>query len=85
MTKTDILFSPEVIAYCEKVGIYELHSRKYNTITYYSYYGSEGFYRITRNLKTGHEVRKQLRYAWNKPPKFLLTKDGATKYNYFVG
>ena len=65
----------KAIIYCEDHGIYEFTSRG-NILTYYSYFGSEGFYRITHNLKTGHEVRKQLRYAWNKPPKFLLTKDG---------
>lgn len=75
--------TPEVLAYCEKYGIYELYSEKGNVITYYSYYGKEGFVRVTKNVKTGREVRKMLRYR--KTPKFLKTKDGCTKYNYFTG
>ena len=72
-----------VLLYCEKWGIYELHSEKGNVITYYSYYGNEGFIRVTKNVKTGREVRHPLRYK--KIPKFLLTKEGYTKYNYFTG
>lgn len=72
-----------VLEYCEKYGIYELYSEKGNTITYYSYYGKEGFIRVTKNVKTGREVRKMLRYR--KTPKFLKTEDGCTKYNYFTG
>ena len=72
-----------VLRYCEKYGIYELYKEKGNVITYYSYFGNEGFYRITKNVVTGREVRKHLRYK--KVPKFLLTKEGWTRYNYFVG
>lgn len=72
-----------VLKYCEKYGIYELHAEKGNVITYYSYYGREGFYRVTKNVKTGKETRKALRYK--KIPKFLKTKEGYTKYNYFTG
>lgn len=72
-----------VLRYCEKYGIYEVYSVKGNVMTYYSYFGGEGFYRITKNVVTGREVRKHLRYT--KPPKFLLTPEGYTKYNYFTG
>ena len=72
-----------VLIYCEKYGICELYAEKGNVITYYSYFGSEGFYKITTNVRTGREVRKHLRYK--KTPKFLLTKDGYAKYNYFTG
>ena len=73
-----------VLEYCEKHGIYELYSEKGNVITYYSYYGKEGFIKVVKNVKTGREVRKVLRYDYRKPPKFLKTEDGC-KYNYFTG
>lgn len=67
-------------------GIYEVYSRRGNSIVYYSYFGKEGFYKVTKNVVTGFEKRKSLRYAWNKPPKFLISKEnGGTKYNYFEG
>ena len=71
-----------VLSYCEQYGIYNLYSEKGNIITYYSYFGDEGFYKITKNVKTGKEVRKHLRYK--KTPKFLRPAEGV-KYNYFVG
>lgn len=79
----DAFSNPIILEYCEKVGIYEIYSHKGNVITYYSYFGGEGFYRITRNCKTGFEARKHLRYK--KVPKFLKTKEGWNLYNYFVG
>ena len=75
--------SDAALAYCEKHGIYEVHSEKGNVITYYSYFGSEGFIRVTQNLKTGKGVRKHLRYK--KIPRFLLSKEGYARYNYFTG
>ena len=72
-----------VLRHCEKYGIYELYKEKGNVITYYSYFGNEGFYKVTKNVATGREVRKHLRYK--KVPKFLLTKEGWTRYNYFTG
>lgn len=72
-----------VLCYCEDHGIYEIYSEKGNVITYYSYYGNEGFYRVTKNVKTGREVRKHLRYK--RTPKFLKTKEGYTRYNYYTG
>lgn len=71
-----------VLEHCEKHGIYQLYKEQGNVITYYSYFGSEGFIKVTRNCKTGREVRKHLRYK--KVPKFLNTPDG-TLYNYFCG
>lgn len=73
----------DVILYCEKHGIYELYGVRGNVITYYSYFGNDGFYKIIKNIKTGKEIRKSLRYK--KVPKFLLTSEGYLKYNYFVG
>lgn len=73
----------DVILYCEKHGIYELYDIKGNIITYYSYFGTDGFYKIIKNIKTGKEIRKSLRYK--KVPKFLLTPEGYLKYNYFAG
>lgn len=73
----------DVILYCEKHGIYELYGVRGNVITYYSYFGNDGFYKIIKNIKTGKEIRKSLRYK--KVPKFLLTSEGHLKYNYFVG
>ena len=71
-----------IICYCEQHGIYEIYKTVGNTIIYYSYFGREGFYKITKNIVTGREVRKHLRYT--KPPKFLVSSNG-TRYNYFTG
>lgn len=77
------MFNTEsVLLYCEKYGIYELYKEKGNVITYYSYYGNEGIFKVTVNTKTGFEIRKHLRYK--RIPKFLITPDGV-RYNYFVG
>ena len=71
-----------ILCYCEKYGITEVYKVRGNTITYYSYFGGEGFYRVTKNVATGYERRKNLRYA--KPPKFLNGQYGV-RYNYFCG
>lgn len=71
-----------ILLYCEKYGIYELYKEKGNVMTYYSYFGREGFYKVTVNVKTGKEIRKHLRYR--KVPKFLKGEYGV-RYNYFVG
>lgn len=77
------MFNTEtVLLYCEKHGIYQLYKEKGNVITYYSYFGEEGLYKVTKNVKTGKEIRKHLRYK--KIPKFLVTPKGVL-YNYFVG
>ena len=48
------MFNTEaVLLYCEKYGIYELYKEKGNVITYYSYFGNEGMYKVTKNVKTG--------------------------------
>ncbi len=71
-----------VLRYCELHGIYEVYKEKYGVITYYSYYGSEGFYKVTVDTTTGKETRKHLKYK--KVPKFLMGEHGV-RYNYFVG
>ena len=73
----------DILRYCEDNGIYEVYAIQGNTITYYSYYGADGFYKITKNIKTGKETRQKLRFK--KAPKYLKTKDGYTRYNYFTG
>ena len=75
--------SNEVIKYCEQHGIYEVYKVVGNVITYYSYFGNEGFYKVTHNIVTGEETRNHLKCK--KAPKFLFTENGATKYNYFCG
>lgn len=74
--------TPEILNYCETVGVYELYKEKGNVITYYSYFGNEGLYKVVRNCKTGKETRTHLKYK--KIPKFLITPNG-TRYNYFCG
>ena len=71
-----------VLRYCEAHGIYEVYKERGDVITYYSYFGSEGFYKVTVDTTTGKETRKHLRYK--KAPKFLLGEHGV-RYNYFVG
>lgn len=70
-----------VLLYCEAHGIYEVYKEKGNIISYYSYFGNEGFYKVTVNVVTGKGNRKHLRY--NNIPKFLKGEFGV-KYNYFV-
>lgn len=75
----------EAIAYAEKIGIYEIWKQRGNVITYYSWYPDNlkhPILKVTRNLKTGKETRKHLRYK--KVPKFLVTPEG-TLYNYCCG
>lgn len=68
------IFSNEnVLKYCEKVGIISVYSRKNDEIVYYSYFGNEGYYKVTKNVVTGAETRKHL----NKKPN--------AEYNYFCG
>ena len=71
------------IRHCEKYGIYEIYKQHHNRLIYYSFFGSEGFYRIEKDLMSGEEKRTHLRYK--KTPAFLLTKEGYTRYNYFTG
>ena len=80
----------EKLLYMEKIGICEIYSETLKTITYYSYFGSEGFYKITKNLESGKETRNHMK--WTKAPKHLLVETTfmgepftATKYNYFCG
>lgn len=68
--------------YCENHGIYEVYKEKGNVITYYSYYGNDGFYKVVTNVLTGKTERTHLRYK--KVPKFLKGEHG-TRYNYFTG
>lgn len=59
------------LCYAEKIGIYHFEVRG-SKIIYISYYGSEGFYKVTRDLLSGKETRKHQ----------ASTKK---KYNYFCG
>lgn len=74
------------IRYAEKIGVY-VFKVKWPEIRYWSFYGEEGWLFVRHNLVTGEETRKR-RVKWRGPdsiPGFLLTANGATKYNYFVG
>ena len=77
-----IKLSKKALKYCEEHGIYEVYSERGNVITYYSYYGNEGFYKVVKNIKTGKEIRKHLRYK--KIPEFLRGDD-CVLYNYYTG
>lgn len=73
----------EALAYCEEHGIYEVYKQRGNVITYYSFFGKEGFLKVTKNIKTGKETREDLRYK--EVPKFLISENGGVLYNYFTG
>ncbi len=73
-----IFANEDALLYCEKIGIYAVHKRVGNIITYYSYFGNEGFYKVTHNVKTGAETRKHM--IWRQTPKWL-----GNNYNYFCG
>lgn len=74
------------IRYAENIGVYEFIVR-WPEIRYWSFFGTEGWWFVRHNLVTGEERRK-LGALWRgrgNIPKFLLTPDGCTKYNYFTG
>ena len=80
----------EKLLYMERIGIIEIYSETLKTITYYSYFGDEGFRKVHKNIETGKETRKRMK--WEKAPKHLLVETTflgkpftATKYNYFCG
>lgn len=62
----------EKLLYMERIGIIEIYSETLKTITYYSYFGTEGFYKVHKNIETGKETRKHI----SRKPK---------NYNYFCG
>lgn len=68
--------SDKALEYCERVGVYEVWREKGDILTYYSYFGSEGFYKVEKNLMSGEEKRTHLK----SKPKAI-----GYRYNYFVG
>ena len=69
LTKKD--YEHEALIRAEKIGVYE-YEVKGNKMIYISYFGSEGFYKVTHNLDTHEETRKH--------------QDTTKKaYNYFCG
>ena len=71
------------LRYRERCGIYQTYSETLKTMTWYSYFGSEGFYKVHKNIETGKETRKHMK--WIKCPKHLRTSDGWDLYMYFEG
>lgn len=69
MTNFELL----AIQRAEKIGVinYEVNEKK-GTMSYISYFGKEGFYKVVRNLLTGEETRTPQK-STKKP------------YNYFCG
>lgn len=63
----------------EKIGVYEYKVTD-NLMIYYSFFGSEGFYKVTHNLDNGKETRKHIKA---KKPKAEWYEKG--HYNYFCG
>jgi len=61
----------------ERIGVYEYKVKK-NIMSYYSFFGGEGFYKVEHNLDTHMEIRTHLKYK--KTPKHLIGK-----YNYYTG
>lgn len=81
----EIFANHDVIRYCEDHGIYEVYSLRGNIITYYSLY-SEGMYKVQRNINTGKESRKLLRYKnIRRLPRMFYGANGGCKYNYMEG
>lgn len=76
----------KALAYCERVGIYEYQVNGH-LLEYWTFYGqSEGWMFVRYDLEQEKEVFRGANIPWNGTiPKFLLTEDGATKYNYMEG
>ena len=70
--------SDALLKHCETYGITAVYKETGNIATWYSYFGNEGFYKVSYNTKTGHQTRQRLRYK--RAPKFLNGN-----YNYFCG
>ena len=70
------------ICFEEKYGIYEIYSETLKTITYYSFFGGDGWVKVHVNLETGKQTRKLMN--WKTCPKHLKSENGM-RYNYFCG
>lgn len=73
----------EQIIWCEKVGVYEVYKQTEKTITYYSFYYGEGFYKVVKDFESGAEHRTLLKAQ--RTPKHLLSPEGHPLYNYCTG
>lgn len=63
----------KALCHAEDIGIYSYTANpKKRTMTYYSYFGSEGFYKVVHHLDSGFEVRTHLNSTKHE-------------YNHFVG
>ena len=91
MTRTEEAFEEakkwenQALRYAESIGIYEYEVNDH-FIEYWSFFGNEGWYFIRHDLEAGKEVFRGANIPWDGLiPRFLLTEDGATKYNYMEG
>lgn len=63
----------KALCHAEDIGVYSYTTNtKKRTMTHYSRYGSEGFYKVVYHLDSGFETRTHLNSTKHK-------------YNYFVG
>lgn len=63
----------KALCHAEDIGVYSYTTNpKKRTMTYYSYFGSEGFYKVVHHLDSGFETRTHLNSTKHE-------------YNYFVG
>ena len=69
----------------EEIGVIE-YKVNGSLMEYWSFYGSEGWYFIRYDLELEKEVFRGANIPWNGViPAFLMTKTGATLYNYMEG
>jgi hypothetical protein len=78
----------EALKYAETVGIYE-YELNGRFMEYWSFYGQgEGWMFVRYDLGQRREAFRGANIPWDgetQIPRFLLTPDKATKYNYMVG
>ena len=75
----------DAIRYSESIGVYEFDVNGH-FMEYWTFYGGEGWYFVRYDLKAGKEVFRGAKIPdTSLTPKFLLTEDGAAKYNYMEG
>jgi len=79
-------YEEKALKYAEKIGVYEYNVNK-RFMEYWSFYGSEGWYFVVYDLDKEKEVFRgaNIPFRDGVVPRFLLTDDGATKYNYMTG
>lgn len=87
LTEEKKTYAAKALKRAEAIGVYEYNVNG-RFMEYWSFFGSEGWYFVRHDLDKGEDVFRgaNIPFGEDSPiPAFLLTKTGATLYNYMVG